>query len=473
MSLTNVKARLSWVDATRAFCVIAVVLGHFQSWLFDPTYDAYPDEMLGWYKVANFLVAFRMPALFAVSGLLVASRVREGWSDRRNGVRAASSFYLYAVWWAVLSVFLAFYYWSTEPLLDFLTQFFFPQSALWFILFLAINVVVLTTLHRVNPVIVLGSLAVLSALMLAFGPEGPWVMVARGAYYMLFFAIGVYFKSFMMKFVSGGLWWKIPAMVITVIVISEGFRTAPFRSVGWIGLYLGRDLSAVFCAIAITAALCLIRPVSAALSYLGRRTLIIYVLHIPLILLAVNLRNAVAGETFDVRLAWQIGPAVGTMAIVVACLIIGNLLERSAVGRAFLDMPTGLKTVLLGGRRKRLKGTDVAGTPESTGGSEEVLAGRNFKQLEMLVAPLPGVEVVAGSPTHPTVRLQSEITDSQLEKVVEALRALELNSVRIDARESHSNAIAHLLTIDSGSAQRPAAAERAEKLRDRILAQWS
>ena len=449
---TDIKKRLAWVDATRALCVVAVVLLHVQGLVFGPTNTEYPNEMLGWNSVTSFLGSFRMPGLFAVSGFLVASRVRRGWSDRQNGVRVASSLYLYVIWWAILSLCLAWHNWNSEFILKFFTQFFAAFSVMWFVFFLAINVIVLTTLHRVHPAIILGSLAALSALMLAIDPVAPWANWVLGAYCMFFFALGVYLPSLMSNFVSSGLWWKIPLVLIVLVVLIEGFRGAPFRSTAWIGLSIMRDTAAVFTAIAVAAALCLIRPVAIALSYLGRRTLIIYVAHMPLVLLAINIRDGVAGQTFDLRLAWVIGPGIVTLAIVVACLLLGNLLSRSRVGRGFLDLPPSLRDVILGKRKP----------------GEETI-----EDLENTFSKLPGVESIRIHRSAEMV-LSQDITDSQLKTVVEALRGLDLRSLSVDVKLPGQIAPSRVLTLEAGSANTSVPKEQlALNMRERVLSLWS
>lgn len=348
MTLTNASGRREWIDAVRALCVLAIVLMHFQIWVLLPTMLAFPEENSAWNEVSLFLVAFRMPALFAVSGLLVADRVRRGWGERRNATRALSSFYLYFVWLAIYAVFAAVYYWTPGHLVNFVTQILVPHPTLWFILFLAINVVVLTTLHRVHPALVLGALVALSVLVLASPVEAPWELLARGAHYMLFFAVGVYFKSALIQFASSGLWWKIPGAALLLLVIVEALKGAPYRGTAWFGLYLARDAAAVLCAITVASALTYIRPISAVLSYLGRRTLPIYVLHVPVIWVLISIRDVTTGDTFGSPAAWIFGPVVGVAAVVALCLILGNLLNRFRVGRALFEMPTGFQNLIVG-----------------------------------------------------------------------------------------------------------------------------
>ena len=355
MMMTDVAGRRAWIDAVRALCVIAIVLLHFQIWVFDPTMRLYPNETRGLYDLSAFLGAFRMPALFVVSGLLVSRRVRLGWKERRNAVRAVSSYYLYAVWVVMYAVLAAIWYRSPDRLQGMLTQLVVPHATLWFILFLAINVVVMTTLHRVHPALVLGALVALSVWMLSVTVESPWDMLGRGAYYMLFFAIGVYFKPALDRFAAGGLWWKIPAFVVLLWVTIDALAHVPYREAAWFALFLARDIAAVVCAVAVAATITLLRPIAVLLSYIGRRTLVIYVLHVPLIWVVVSIRNRVAGETFDVAAALVFAPVVIVPAIIASSMVIGNLLKRSRVGRALFRMPRRVEERILNGGSSELR----------------------------------------------------------------------------------------------------------------------
>lgn len=348
MTLTNASGRREWIDAVRALCVLAIVLMHFQLWVFDATIFAYQPETRGWVDLNGFLTAFRMPALFVVSGMLVATRVRRGWGERRNRARAISSLYLYLVWLVFYAVFAAIFYRTLAPLSRLATQLLVPHGTLWFILFLAINVAVLTTLHRVHPAIVLGALAALSVFVLSLTVESPWEMLARGAYYMLFFAIGVYFRTAFLRFASGGLWWKVPATIVVLIVVVESLASVPLLGTAWFGLYLARDIVAVLCAVAITSAITLIRPVARALSYLGQRTLAIYVLHVPVIWVMVSIRNWTFGDAFEDSFVRMIAPVIGVAIIVAASLLIAHLLKRFRIGRALFQMPQSALDRLVG-----------------------------------------------------------------------------------------------------------------------------
>lgn len=427
--MTNVAERRQWIDIVRALCVMAIVLMHFQIWVLLPTMLAYPAGNDTWNQVFLFLAAFRMPALFVVSGILVADRVRRGWGERRNAVRALSSFYLYFVWLAIYAVFAAVFYSMPGQLVTFVTHILVPHSTLWFILFLAINVVVMTTLHRVHPALVMGALGALSILVLASDVGAPWDMLARGAHYMLFFAIGVYFKSALVKFASGGLWWKIPGAVLLLLVMAEAFKIAPYRQTAWFGLYLVRDAAAVLCAIAVASAITYIRPIAVVLSYLGRRTLPIYVLHYPVILVIAKVRDLTTGDTSDSEAVWILGPAVGVVAVIAICLILGNLLTRIKLGGVLFRMPARFGDLILG-----KPAPETSSFREISIDAQREEPQKTFEEIAVRLADVRGFEAVAIVDGVTTVQLDPEITDTQLEGILSVLREEKFTNVVVQAR---------------------------------------
>ncbi|MGW9112850.1 acyltransferase family protein [Microbacterium sp. NPDC055683] len=341
--------RLEWLDAARAFSIVAIILLHLNIWVFPPLYEAFPDMAL-WKRVMSFTGAFRLPVLFALSGFLVADRVRAGWSDRRNALRAWTSYYLYVVWLAV--------YASLSGLLpgvqpvgvswpSFVKQLFAPQTPLWFVMFLAINVVLLTTLHRVHPSIVLTGTAFISWASIRLNFPDDLAMVERGLYYLFFFALGAYGKQALTYFGSWrGLWWRAPVMVMIAIVAIDTFQNERMSLFGYFGAIVLRDISAILCIVAVMSALCLIRPVARVLGFVGSRTLPAYVMHVPLIWLILLGRDALM-PVFDIYLLRISAPVLAVVAIIGASIGLQWILTRSPIGRALFEMPPPLRNRIL------------------------------------------------------------------------------------------------------------------------------
>ncbi|MET4588832.1 acyltransferase family protein [Arthrobacter sp. 754] len=101
------SSRIEWIDAARGLCVIAVVLFHVGYWHFLKFEHAGSIAFPLWETVAIALGSVRMPLLLAVSGMLAASKIRNGFGNGKALSASLTNYYLYAVWllvYALLSI---------------------------------------------------------------------------------------------------------------------------------------------------------------------------------------------------------------------------------------------------------------------------------------------------------------------------------------------------------------------------------
>ena len=194
------RERLAWVDAARALCVLAVVVMHTTISLL-AVFEPDPLDMT-WRHIVDAMTPFRMPALSLLSGMLLASRIRAGFGDRRALASIALSAWLYVVWLAVFlvvaltvgtSVWLGqFGYGETKDSLgSFVDQLVLPRTVLWYVLALAVWSAILAAVRQVPPaavLIVLSALSIVSFSLPSDGAEQHPNMVR----YFVFFAVGVY-----------------------------------------------------------------------------------------------------------------------------------------------------------------------------------------------------------------------------------------------------------------------------------------
>ena len=106
----------------------------------------------------------------------------------------------------------------------------------------------------------------------------------RVVYYALFFGVGVYARQAVSWFVSGRIRWKLAVAVGGyVLVVLVGRSEIALSPVALVVIRLLREFAASFAVLAIVVILCrsqfLARPVAA----IGRLTLPIYVLQMPLL----------------------------------------------------------------------------------------------------------------------------------------------------------------------------------------------
>ncbi len=342
---TAVGMRLQWIDAARGACVVAVILFHVCSWQFLPLDRAlWQPGREAWIEVDRYLGSVRMPMLLAISGMLAARRISEGWSRPGAAVRVASSYYLYVVWLVLYlasdRVFSSVDLYRIGSIGDFLTQLFVPETPLWFIFALALYVVVLTSVRRVPPWFVLGALAALSVAVLSTEPGPTWWRVPENT---VFFAAGVYGGRLLQALAARR---RITDLLIATVVALGSVVLAKWR-IGPVGDSLEHMFHGIVCivlAAAFVPHLVRWRPLAAAGNYVGRRTLQIYLLHPPLILLVLVLLNHAGtdwlGGALRNPLVTALWPIVLTLVIIVLAVLIHRVLERIGLGVLF-DPPSG------------------------------------------------------------------------------------------------------------------------------------
>jgi uncharacterized membrane protein YcfT len=335
-----VSARLDWVDAARGVCVLLVILLHVRIFVYAPL--APPTNGVEiWTQLTEFFGAFRLPLLFAVSGLVASRRVRAGWSDRRTVLRAVSLYWLYLVWltvYALLSIVVI------APGIPFRVtsvgayalQLIVPNSMLWFIFALAVYVVLLSSLHRVRPAVMLGVFAVVSVASGAAPMTRDEALWLHAVYYAVFFAAGVYLAPQLRALASSRARWRVPVAVAAFIVCQVLWQQGVEGTVLESGLRLLRDGSAIVLSIIVIELAVRWRPFAAVSGAIGRRTLPIFVLQLPLIWLLFLLPPVEWSLAFaPVR---HVAPLLGTAFIVVAALGIHNRVVRGPA-RVLFGLP--------------------------------------------------------------------------------------------------------------------------------------
>lgn len=341
---TAAQARIEWIDAARGLCVVAVVLFHVGLWHFLRFDHESSVAFTFWDTMAIGLAAVRMPLLLAVSGILAASKVRSGLKTGKAWQSSLNSYYLYAVWllvYALLGIVLAG---SPRPqrvvsVSDFLLQLVAPDTPLWFIFALAVYVPLLACCRKLPPWLVLAALAAISILTALFvdSTAGQWGKVPELA---VFFAAGVYGKDVFLRITGAPrlryLGAAVPAFLALMMLpdIHPGIDQA---------VYVLQGVSAVVALVPLISAITRYRPIAAAGSWVGRRTLGIYLLHTPVIdvlVLAFHGPLSPVGPAISksVPVAFFY-PLALTGAVIAACVAVEYLLRKC--GLTFLFQRPG------------------------------------------------------------------------------------------------------------------------------------
>jgi uncharacterized membrane protein YcfT len=343
-----VAGRLAWVDAARGICVLLVVLLHVRIFVYAPL--APPTNGVEvWTQLTEFFGAFRLPLLFAVSGLVASKRVRAGWGDRRTVLRAVSLYWLYVVWltvYALLSIVVIapgvpFRVMSVG---SYAQQLLVPDSMLWFIFALAVYVVLLSSLHRVRPAVMLVGLAVVAVASGAAPMTRDEALWLHPVYYAVFFAAGVYLGPRLRALAESRARWRVPLALVAFVAFQLLWQQGVEGTLVESALRLLRDGSAVVLSIIVIELAVRWRPFASAASAIGRRTLPIFVLQLPLIWVLFLLPPVEWSLTSaPVR---YVAPVLGTALIVVAALGIHSVAMRGRT-RVLFEIPEAWRRRIL------------------------------------------------------------------------------------------------------------------------------
>ncbi|GIG29354.1 acyltransferase family protein [Cellulomonas marina] len=338
------KPRLLWVDAARGYAVLAVVLFHFVQWSFQHWSIDGPLGQ-GWELVGFVLSAVRMPLLLGVSGLLLARQVREGLHRSTTVYRSVTTYWLFAVWTGVyllVAVLTPASTWRPRWALEASPeQLVVPDSPLWYLLALALYVLVLAALRRVPPAVVLGVLAVVSVVCAAVQVDTfrTWVSIPQ---YALFFALGVYGRDTIMRWTSTARWLPVLGLGAGAMVLLAASRIPTVHPVRGLLLTLSSAVALAFAAGFVARAVAW-RPFAAVGRYVGQRTLAVYVTH-PIVFQLVLWGGDEAPALRHAAVA-----AVVVLPLLAVALAVGVGLVVDAVARRvglsfLLELPRPLRT---------------------------------------------------------------------------------------------------------------------------------
>jgi uncharacterized membrane protein YcfT len=319
-----VRSRLVWVDVAKAIAIGLVVLHH--AVVFANAAGWLPPSVV---RLNAQLGTFRMPLFFLASGLFAAGALGRPWRTvlRR---RVVLFVHLYLLWtllrFGLFQVVpdvrangrdgdLGAVLWS--PLL--------PGTGLWFIYALALYSVVAKVLLPVPPPVQLAAAAVVSAVvgsgLLDVG-NFAWRNMAM---YFVFFLLGMHGRAQVERFaqragapLTVGL--GVASVLAVAVVDRAGLRQVPF-------VWLLVSCAAVLFGVALSVQLARIPVLASHLSWLGERTLPVYLLHVPVVALLVALLESLLDP----------GRELGTALVAVTALVAAatSLVAYSPLQRAF------------------------------------------------------------------------------------------------------------------------------------------
>lgn len=342
-------ARVGWPDVAKGVCIILVVLWHVV------TKHAIGVEGAGpitgaWATLNAQLLPLRMPLFFLISGMFAGGAVNApaGLSWRRRAGRLAG---VYVIWVVIQTIVLA---WTpdfdtarAENGWQLLAQLTISPTNLWYLLALAVYLVIARLVRRVPTTVVLPVAFVIAAIAAAgLVPDlgNLWQLVQN----MFFFLTGLRLRSSIERFAAAS------GPVRTLML--AGAYVAAVGAVGILGMrqWPGVWPLLAMIAVAVGVAACALLDrragvIARPLRWIGQRTLPIYVIHmIPLALIDGALRGLGWITTPAVEVVW---PVVLTAVVIASCLAADALLVRARLGRLF----DPLRDVTIDSRRRPLR----------------------------------------------------------------------------------------------------------------------
>ncbi len=337
---TPERSRVAWADVAKGVCILLVVLWHVLMKHYLQIHWHIGGQVKGaWGTFGEQLLPLRMPLFFAVSGFFAVRAVQRTWPEVLR-TKVAKFYYLYALWLVIHTAILAFVpdfgTESADGPLKFLAQLFITPSNLWYLYALALYFVIARATRRVPRSLVLGLAFALSAT--ASAGLIPVPGDRAGVYQnLVFFLAGLYTKTLIEKLAAQATWLRLALIAVPYAVLLA--VVAVFDAKTWFGLW--PLVSGVAIVLGVTAAGLVTRfsRLTTALASIGRRTLPIYVMHMPLLaVLHAALLKPLSTASPSVQLITQlVEPVVLTAFLAWLCLILYRYLPK-----ALFDLPFGL-----------------------------------------------------------------------------------------------------------------------------------
>ncbi|MFC5678524.1 acyltransferase family protein [Aeromicrobium endophyticum] len=333
--------RETWPDVAKGVCIVLVVLWHVVTKHYQRIdWDTSVPWSAAWGTLGEQLLPLRMPLFFTISGLFAVGVVARPWPVLTR-TRVAGFFYLYAVW---LLIHTAVMWWTptfdtarARSAGDLLEQLTISPTNLWYLFALAAYFAIARATRRVPTAWLLTAAMVLSAVAAA---DLLPVVSNRGQVYqnLVFFLAGLRLRPAIESFASASSVRRLVATCTAYVAALAAM--AALGAQRWPGVWPAVSVLAI--AVGVVAAVMVARHLTRttrALSGLGRRTLPVYVMHLPLLAVADRLlRGPLAVLEPRTALVAALEPVVLTGVLIAVCLLLERIV-RQVGARWLLEMP--------------------------------------------------------------------------------------------------------------------------------------
>lgn len=272
------KQRIYYWDNLKAVLIFLVVLGHFLIPI--------SGEGKSVQSVYFFIYLFHMPAFVFVTGYFAKYYMKKDVPQVNKLIGFLVLFLIYkGLLWVAKSV-------LAGEVAKF--DFFVEDAAPWYLLCMFFWYIYLPVFDKFKPVVSIGFSIVL-AILIGLDPRvGPFLCFSRSVVFLPFFLMGYYFKEDLIKKITTTKMRVVAAVFIIIVAIVvllnlgffDKYETIIYGSYGYAPMKtsakMAMSLRGIWyvVAMAITLALmCLIPKKKTIVSFIGSRTLSIYIIH--------------------------------------------------------------------------------------------------------------------------------------------------------------------------------------------------
>jgi uncharacterized membrane protein YcfT len=358
MTESTVVRRYAWADIAKGACIVLVVLWHVLAKHYLQLKGTTGTPIPGiWGSLGESLLPLRMPVFFTVSGMFAVTAMSWPWR-RLARTKLARFGYLYLLWvlidTVVLSLTPEFPTERAENLPDLLAELTISPTNLWYLQALALYFALARTARWSRlPVPVLLAVAAGVSVVASAGlfPNADRLLAGNRVdvlQNLVFFLGGLHLRPALERFAeragSNRLLVLGSGFGLVMLVVTAG------DALSWVGVWPVCALLAVGFAVTAAALLAGTR-LGAPIARLGRQTLPVYVLHMPVLavldLLLARPVASVSGRP-GVLLA-VVEPMLFTALVMASCLVLyrgllafgaGWLFERPTRGLPARERPT-------------------------------------------------------------------------------------------------------------------------------------